>query len=55
MGTQRAVRLLSRAAVPEEPASPRKLRNTAVAGTLGLMLSIMGAFGVEWWRNARPG
>jgi len=54
-GTRPTAHLGSRAAVPEEPASPRKLRNTAVAGTLGLMLSIMGAFGVEWWRNARPG
>ena len=54
MGTQRAARLLSRASASEEPASPRKLLNTAVAGTLGLMLSTMGAFAAEWWRNARP-
>jgi uncharacterized protein involved in exopolysaccharide biosynthesis len=54
VGTQRAARLLSRAVAPEEPVSPRKLLNTAVAGTLGLVLSTMGAFAVEWWRNARP-
>jgi uncharacterized protein involved in exopolysaccharide biosynthesis len=53
-GAQRTARLSSRAAAPEEPASPRKLLNTAVAGTLGLMLSTMGAFAAEWWRNARP-
>ena len=53
-GAQRTAELGSRAAVPEEPASPRKLLNTAVAGTLGLMLSTMGAFAAEWWRNARP-
>jgi uncharacterized protein involved in exopolysaccharide biosynthesis len=52
-GAQRTAELGSRAAVPEEPASPRKLLNTAVAGTLGLMLSTMGAFAAEWWRNAR--
>lgn len=46
-----AARLASRAAVPEEPASPRKLLNTAVAGVLGLMLSVFGAFGVKWWRS----
>jgi uncharacterized protein involved in exopolysaccharide biosynthesis len=53
-GAQRTAELGSWAAVPEEPASPRKLLNTAVAGTLGLMLSTMGAFAAEWWRNARP-
>ena len=41
----------SYAAVPEEPVSPRKLLNTAVAGTLGLMLGVFGVFAVEWWRG----
>jgi hypothetical protein len=50
-GAQSTARLGSRAAVPEKPASPRKLLNTAVAGALGLMLSVFGAFGVEWWRS----
>jgi uncharacterized protein involved in exopolysaccharide biosynthesis len=54
VGAQRAARLLSRASASEELASSRKLLNTAVAGTLGLMLSTMGAFAAEWWRNARP-
>lgn len=45
------VRLASRAAVPEKPASPRKLLNTAVAGALGLMLSVFGVFVVEWWQQ----
>jgi len=44
------VRIASRAAVPEKPASPRKLLNTAVAGVLGLMLSVLGTFIAEWWR-----
>jgi succinoglycan biosynthesis transport protein ExoP len=50
-GVQSTARLGSRAAVPEKPAGPRKLFNTAVAGALGLMLSVFGAFGVEWWRS----
>lgn len=45
------VRIASRAAVPEKPASPRKLLNTAVAGVLGLMLSVFGAFVTEWWQQ----
>lgn len=49
------VQLASRAAVPEKPASPRKLLNTAVAGVLGLMLSIFGVFIAEWWREGKGG
>lgn len=45
------VRIASRAAVPEKPASPRKLLNTAVAGVLGLMLSVFGAFVTGWWQQ----
>jgi len=45
------VRLISQAAVPEEPVAPRKLLNTAVAGALGLMVGVFGAFAVEWWRG----
>jgi uncharacterized protein involved in exopolysaccharide biosynthesis len=50
-GVQSTARLGSRAAVPEKPAGPRKLFNTAVAGMLGLMLSVFGAFAVEWWQS----
>ncbi|MGB9873085.1 MAG: GumC family protein [Anaerolineae bacterium] len=50
-GAQSTARLGSRAAVPEKPASPRKLLNTAVAGVLGLMLAVFGAFVTEWWRS----
>ncbi|WP_376792862.1 GumC family protein [Thermoflexus sp.] len=45
------VRLASRATAPEKPVSPRKLLNTAVAGVLGLMLAVFGAFVAEWWRS----
>ena len=41
----------SYAAVPEKPVGPRKLLNTAVAGALGLMLGVFGAFAVEWWQG----
>jgi succinoglycan biosynthesis transport protein ExoP len=40
----------SHAAVPERPVGPRKMFNAAVAGALGLMLGVFGAFAVEWWR-----
>jgi succinoglycan biosynthesis transport protein ExoP len=49
--TSGEVRLASRAAVPERPASPVKMVNTVVAGTLGLMLGVFGVFAVEWWRG----
>ncbi len=45
------IQLLSRAAVPEEPASPRRLLNTVVAGALGLMVGVFGAFFIEYWRG----
>ena len=41
----------SHAAVPEKPVSPRKMLNTAVAGALGLMVGVFGAFAAEWWRG----
>jgi len=41
----------SYAAVPEKPVGPRKLLNTAVAGALGLMMGVFGAFAVEWWQG----
>ena len=49
--TSGEVRLASQAAVPESPVGPRKKINTAVAGALGLMLGVFGAFAVEWWRG----
>jgi uncharacterized protein involved in exopolysaccharide biosynthesis len=54
-GIERTAQLGSRAAVPEEPASPRRLLNTVVAGMLGLVFSTIGVFVAEWWRNARAG
>lgn len=47
------VRLLSRAAVPERPAGPRKLLNTLIAGVLGGIFGVAGAFVHEWWRQGQ--
>ena len=33
------------------PIAPRKLFNVAVAGALGLMLGVFGAFALEWWQG----
>jgi succinoglycan biosynthesis transport protein ExoP len=43
----------SYAAVPEKPVGPRKLQNTAVAGMLGLIVAVVGAFAVEWWQTGK--
>jgi uncharacterized protein involved in exopolysaccharide biosynthesis len=45
------VRLASRATVPDEPVAPRKMLNTAVAGAMGLMVAVFGAFAFEYWRS----
>jgi uncharacterized protein involved in exopolysaccharide biosynthesis len=44
-------RLASSAAPPIEPASPRKLFNTALAGVLGLMLGVFGVFFMEYMKQ----
>jgi succinoglycan biosynthesis transport protein ExoP len=44
----------SYAGVPERPSSPRKLLNTAIAGTLGLLVGVFGVFLVELWRQGKP-
>ena len=48
------VRLASYAAVPTKPVSPRKMINTVVAGALGLLLGVFGAFAIEYWRQEAP-
>ncbi len=50
-GTASTARLGSRAEVPQQPVGPRKLQNTALAGAVGLMLSIGAVFVVEWWQR----
>jgi uncharacterized protein involved in exopolysaccharide biosynthesis len=47
-------RLASLATPPAEPISPRELLNVAVAGALGLIIGVLLAFAVEYWRRGRP-
>ena len=47
------VRLASRAVTPDRPASPRKMLNTAIGGALGLLLGVLGAFAIEYWRGGQ--
>lgn len=44
--------ITSRAVVPTAPISPNLLANSVLAGAGGLIISIVGAFFVEWWRNS---
>jgi len=45
------VSLASRASVPTEKVGPKRALNTALAGAVGLMLSVFGALAMNWWRN----
>jgi succinoglycan biosynthesis transport protein ExoP len=47
------VRLASRAAVPVKPVAPKKKLNVAVAGALGLMVGVFGAFALEYFQSPR--
>lgn len=46
------VKLASIALANDEPASPRRLLITAVAGAAGFMIVVMLVLFVEWWRSA---
>jgi uncharacterized protein involved in exopolysaccharide biosynthesis len=48
------VRLASRAAVPHTRVAPRRMISTVVAGGLGFLMVVIGAFGVEYWRSGTP-
>ena len=45
------VRLATRALRPVRPMARGRLMSTAIAGMLGLMLGVFGAFALEWWRQ----
>ncbi len=46
------VATLSVEAVPaDKKSAPKVVLNTAVAGVLGLVLSVFGVLGVNWWKN----
>jgi succinoglycan biosynthesis transport protein ExoP len=47
--------LLSQAYVPARPIAPRKALNMAVAGVLGMMVSVFLVFFLEYWRSSGPG
>lgn len=44
--------LLSQAYIPRRPVAPRKALNMAVAGVLGLMISVFWVFFQEYWRTS---
>lgn len=44
--------LLSQAYIPRRPVAPRKALNMAVAGVLGLMVSVFWVFFQEYWRTS---
>ena len=45
------VRVASQAVMPRKAVSPRRMMNTAVAGALGLMLSVFGVFAFDFWQK----
>ena len=45
------IRLASRATPPTKPATPRKTLNTLVGGALGLLVGVLAALGIEYWRR----
>jgi uncharacterized protein involved in exopolysaccharide biosynthesis len=45
------VRLASRATPPDQPVSPQKTLNTLVGGALGLLVGVLAALGIEYWRR----
>lgn len=45
---------LAPAVEPEEPVGPRKKLNVAVAGVLGVMVSVFLVFFLDFWRRSEP-
>ena len=48
------ISILSPAREPELPVGPRRMLNMAVAGVLGIMVSVFLVFFLEYWRNSNP-
>ncbi len=46
------VKFATRALPPTRPVQPKRLMNTVIAGVLGLMLGVMGAFFAEYWNES---
>lgn len=47
------VRFAAPAVEPRGPVSPKKMQNTAIAGMLGLMIGLFGAFAIEYFGEPR--
>lgn len=50
---QNPARALTRELAPESPVSPKKTQNVAIAGVVGLLVSVLGVFGVEYFATPR--
>lgn len=50
-GQTNLVQLVSYAAVPQRPVSPRPLVNTAVGGFMGLIGAVLAIFFWQWWTH----
>ena len=48
----RVATISAEAIVPQSASSPNPLLNTAAAGMVGLILSVLGILAVEWWRKS---
>jgi uncharacterized protein involved in exopolysaccharide biosynthesis len=46
------VRLASRATPPDQPVAPRKTLNTLVGSASGLLVGVLAALGIEYWRRS---
>jgi uncharacterized protein involved in exopolysaccharide biosynthesis len=51
--TETEVRLASTAVAPRKAIPVRRTFNTAAGGMVGLMVGVVGAFGIEFWRHNR--
>ncbi len=49
--TNTEVRFAVTAVEPKEPVAPKKMLNIAIAGMLGLMVGVFGAFFIEFLEN----
>jgi protein tyrosine kinase modulator len=54
LNTNDGFRIVSHAAVPQNPIGPRRLFNTAIAGILGFSLSIFFIMIWVWWQDREP-
>jgi polysaccharide biosynthesis transport protein len=53
MASQDPARVVSRAAAPDSPTQSKLLQNVAIAAVVGLMVGVLGAFGVEYFAAPR--